>query len=740
MCKTETMKPTFILIFLLLSCFGWAQSSQLPNLPISGWKFHAGNNAAWSTSDFDDSDWSEIVVPSRWEKAGYPDYDGYGWYRAKVFIPSGLKNKTIAGIAIKLGHVDDRDSTFLNGKLIGHMNRWNDDRSYLLTLDNPVIKWDTENTIAIQVYDYSGGGGLYGRETEIVPVGYIDFVRIDNTISNATLTGRTELSKKIKLTTDGKLDVSGILEIKVINNENQSTLLKKKIPVSILKNQDFEYQISTTVPEYTSCTINYKFTEAISGTSLSSSEGVPYILTPPAPEEPQINGAKVYGVRPGSPIIYRIPVTGNRPMKLLINQLPSGLIFDSEKGIISGRIDEAGEYELEIHATNSKGSATQKLKIIVGRRIALTPPMGWNSWNCWGLQVDDSKIRAAADALIQNGLADYGWDYINIDDGWQAMDRDADGQIMPNTKFANMKNLTDYIHGLGLKAGIYSSPGELTCGGFLGSYNHEQQDVKSWADWGFDYVKYDWCSYKSIKPNPTLAELQEPYGLVGEYLKDQPRDIVYSLCQYGMGDVWKWGGKTGGNLWRTTGDIDDTWKSLSKIGFSQSKSSAYARPGNWNDPDMLVVGRLGWGDLRPTRLTPDEQYTHISLWSLLAAPLLIGCDLANMDEFTKSLLCNPEVIDINQDALGEQARQITNENQIQVWVKPLEDGSFAVGIFNLSETYLKDIIVPWASLKIHGSFNVRDVWRQKDLGHFRNRIKVHLPAHGVILLKFSKSK
>ena len=730
-----------VLFLLALLCFVSveAQSDSTLNLKISNWKFQTGNDLRWSQPEFDDSSWPEIEVPSRWENAGYPEYDGYAWYRAKIYLSSKLKNENYGGIVIHLGHLDDRDSTFMNGRLIGNMNRWNDDRSYLLAFDDPTIQWDAENQLAVQVYDNSGGGGMYGRETEIELANFVDFVQIDNTSFNIKLTERTKLSKKIIVSTDNKIAVSGQILLSIENKENQSVLLSKEIPVDILKNQPFEYVFSAEIPAYTPCIINYRFSDNKVGKTVEKQEGIPYILTPPAPEFPRINGAKVYGVRAGSPIVYRIPATGILPIKYWVGQLPSGLTFNAEKGIISGTIEEAGEYELMLHAENAKGSDQRSLKIVVGDRISLTPPMGWNSWNCWGLLVDDAKVRAAADVFISERLADYGWNFINIDDGWQAGERTEDGRIQPNSKFPDMKELTDYVHSLGLKVGIYSSPGKLTCGGFLGSFDHELQDVESWADWGFDYIKYDWCSYKSIKPNPSLDEMKEPYMMLGEFLQDQSRDIIFSLCQYGMGKVWEWGDETQAQLWRTTGDIEDSWKSMSKIGFNQAEMSEFARPGNWNDPDMLVVGRLGWGDPRPTRLTPDEQYTHISLWSLLAAPLLIGCDLDHLDDFTKSLLCNSEVIDINQDALGKQANRILKENQIEVWMKPLDDGSMAIGVFNLSDEYRKEVTVPWTQLDIEGEYTVRDVWKQQDTGNQTKELNLKIPGHGVVLLRLTKA-
>ena len=307
----------------------------------------------------------------------------------------------------------------------------------------------------------------------------------------------------------------------------------------------------------------------------------PVILTPKPSLEPRINSAKVFGVRPGSPVLYTIAATGQRPMQFAADGLPKGLSLDPATGQITGSIRERGEYKITLTASNPLGKATRSLRLVVGDTIALTPPLGWNSWNCWGCAVDEQKIREAADAMVASGLAHHGWQYINIDDCWMVKrnsndpvvggpTRDDCGRILTNDRFPDMKALTDYVHGVGLKMGIYISPGPWTCQEYEGSWQHEMVDAFRFADWGFDYLKYDWCGYGSIAPQPTLKQMKDPYLLMRLCLDRVDRDIAYSLCQYGMGDVWKWGAEVGGNCWRTTGDISDSWGSMSGIGFAQN--------------------------------------------------------------------------------------------------------------------------------------------------------------------------
>ncbi|MGC8640254.1 MAG: NPCBM/NEW2 domain-containing protein [Isosphaeraceae bacterium] len=473
------------------------------------------------------------------------------------------------------------------------------------------------------------------------------------------------------------------------------------------------------------------------------------ILTPQPSPRPRLNGAKVVGVRPGSPFLFTIAATGQKPMTYQAEGLPEGLRLDTATGIITGSLDAKGEHRVKVSASNSLGQASRDLRIVVGDRLALTPPLGWNSWNCFASAVTEKNVRDAADAFVKAGLRDHGWTYINIDDFWMPRnqdrdptlhgpERDANGKINANPRFPNMKHLTDYIHSLGLKAGLYSSPGPRTCGGCVASYKHEREDAERFAEWGFDYLKYDWCSYGEVEKGSSRAYYKKPYELMGRMLRAQKRDIVFSLCQYGMNNVWEWGEQVGGNCWRTTGDITDSWGSMSGIGFNQAGHEKYAKPGCWNDPDMLVVGWVGWGPaLHPTHLTPNEQYTHISLWSLLSSPLLIGCDLTKLDEFTLNLLTNDEVLEVNQDPLGKPAHRVVKKDETQVWARPLEGGSMAVGLFNLGEDEAP-VQITWRDLGLTGSQKVRDLWRRKDLGTHDNSFTARVPRHGVVLIKVAR--
>ena len=489
-------------------------------------------------------------------------------------------------------------------------------------------------------------------------------------------------------------------------------------------------------------------------TALAPESVQPYILTPKPSQEPRINGARVFGVRPGAPVLYTIAATGNRPMRFTAQGLPDGLSLNAKIGRITGAIPAKGIYKVMLEATNAHGKTQGELCIEVGEKICLTPPMGWNSWNCWAGAVDEEKVKAAAQAMVETGLIHHGWTYINIDDTWQANRGGKYNAIQPNEKFPDMKELCDYVHGLGLKIGIYSTPWITSYAGYIGGSSDQEDgawskeefggrnrrngwrhgklsfaehDAKQWAAWGMDYLKYDW--------NPN--DVEHVTEMV-RALRGCGRDIVYSLSNSAPFDQAEQWAKLA-NCWRTTGDITDTWASVEKIGFDQDKWAAFAGPGHWNDPDMLVVGKVGWGpNLHPTKLTPDEQYSHISLWCLLSAPLLLGCDLADLDEFTLSLLTNDEVLDVNQDPRGEQARRVAKKDSHEIWAKTMADDSKVVGLFNRDFLFEEPSVikVTWKELGIKGKHRVRDLWRQKDLGKFENSFEIKVPVHGVVLLRF----
>lgn len=467
---------------------------------------------------------------------------------------------------------------------------------------------------------------------------------------------------------------------------------------------------------------------------------------------PRIHGPRIYGVRPWHPFLFRIPTTGERPLKFSAKDLPAELTLDASAGIISGRAPARGTYTVLLTAENSHGGDTQPLRIVVGDTLALTPPMGWSSWYMAHTDVSDELIRKQADALVSSGLADHGYSFVNIDDGWnrnarsndpmvKGAARDEEGALRPNEMFPNMIALTGYIHSKGLKAGIYISPGPRTCAGYEGSYGHEQQDAELFAAWGFDFLKYDFCSYDElIKGSRRREDLIRPYRLMGSILKSLDRDMVFNLCQYGLGDVWEWGREVGGNFWRTSDDVGSgidgsLWKSTDAFGFGEAGKEQWAGPGGWNDPDNILIGQILWHDkLRPTPLTPDEQYTWITLWSMLNAPLILGNDLTKLDAFTLSLLSNDEVIAVNQDALGRQAVRVLKMGSVEVWEKNLEDGSKAIAFFNRGPS-AAPVHVEWSALGITVSVDSRDLWEHRDLGNTGHGLSANLPAHGTKFIR-----
>jgi alpha-galactosidase len=384
---------------------------------------------------------------------------------------------------------------------------------------------------------------------------------------------------------------------------------------------------------------------------------------------------------------------------------------------------------LSLHATTSQAQS-----------IALTPPMGWNSWNFFAEKVDDKAVRAAADALVSSGMKDAGYVYVNIDDTWEGV-RDANGVLHSNAKFPDMKALADYVHSKGLKIGIYSSPGPKTCAGFEGSYGHEEQDAKLYASWGIDYLKYDACSFISEvmekqAPHDKAAQMrmmEQAYKKMADALKATGRPLVFSLCQYGMNAVWEWAPSVGGNLWRTTGDIMPNMYSIYANMSLQDGLAAYAGPGHWNDPDMLEVGN--------GELTPAENRSHFSMWAMLSAPLLAGNDLAHMKPEIRDILTNRDVIAIDQDKLGKQGKRVYTEGQVEVWTKPLSGGALALAVLNVGDTRysVHPFRISLSPLGLHGPLHAKDVWTGKEMT-LTEGMPLELGIHDVLLLRIAVPK
>ncbi len=491
-----------------------------------------------------------------------------------------------------------------------------------------------------------------------------------------------------------------------------------------------------------------------------------YILTPPAPSIPQINGAEVFGVRPSHPFLYTIAATGERPMTFSAQNLPEGLDLDEQTGIISGTIlsKENATYNVLLKASNTLGEATRTLDIIVGEEICLTPPLGWNSWNCWNQAVTQENVENSAQAMYDKGLVNYGWSYINIDDGWQANYRGGQFHaIMPDPiKFPDMQGMCERIHAMGLKVGIYSTPWVTSYAKYIGGSSHNPQgtwdksmvdakgktyekywkvgkyqfdtnDANQWAEWGIDYLKYDWY----------LNDAENTIRMANA-LRQSGRDIVFSLsnsCPIDLEPVCR----DYAQVWRTTGDLKDSWNT--KIHHKnicdvlsihrQWVNEVYKpKPGHFPDPDMLVVGYQDRGrdnPMTPTHLTAHEQYSHITLWSLWSAPLLIGCPVERFDDFTLALLTNPEVLAIQQDRLATPGKSVIYDQQQEIIVKPLHDDRIAVGMFNMSEQ-TDSITIHFPTIGVEGKQLLRDAWRQTDIGKYEESFTAVIPPHGNILL------
>jgi alpha-galactosidase len=353
-----------------------------------------------------------------------------------------------------------------------------------------------------------------------------------------------------------------------------------------------------------------------------------------------------------------------------------------------------------------------------------TPPMGWASRGKLGTLIDADIIRQAADTLNESGLKAAGYRLVEVDDGWQG-ERDISGAINGNDNFPDMKGLVDYVHGRGLKFGLFASAAPLSCGGFEGSYGHEAEDAKTFAAWGVDYVIYDWCGAEKIYP--TQAEQQAAYQKMGAALKASGRDIAFGLSQNGTTNVATWAPRTGANLWRTAEDLSDSWKSVSDVGFTRDGKSA--GPNGWNDPGLIQFGSGA--------MSADEYRTQFNLWTLLAAPLMIGSDTRRMARDVTAALANPEVIAVDQDAMGAPGKRVTQAGQTEVWARTLADGSLAVGFFNRGDSSAP-VAVSWDQLGLMGPRQVRDLWWHQDIGTANNNYVVFLAPHASLLLKFGR--
>lgn len=378
--------------------------------------------------------------------------------------------------------------------------------------------------------------------------------------------------------------------------------------------------------------------------------------------------------------------------------------------------------------------------------LAATPPMGWNSWNTFGKDINETVVREVADKVAGQGLKDLGYQYIVIDDLWQS-GRDEKGHIRPDPdKFpGGIKAVADYVHSKGLKFGIYSDAGNLTCGGAMGSYGYEEDDAATFASWGVDYLKYDYCSAPD-----DLQEAIRRYTKMGNALKATGRPIVFSLCEWGPRSPWLWGRGAGGNLWRVSFDVGDIWdtphNAYSLIGILAAIDAScnlekHAGPGGWNDPDMLVVGLGNKGQIKGGGCSAAEYQTQMSMWCVLAAPLMIGCDVRNMDAETKRILGNAEVIAVDQDTLGKQGNRIARTGSTDVWRKPLVNDAVAVALLNRGETETK-ITVTWQSLGLEAgtAMKVRDLWAHKDLGKFTGSFSASVAPHATVLVRLAQDK
>ncbi len=476
---------------------------------------------------------------------------------------------------------------------------------------------------------------------------------------------------------------------------------------------------------------------------------------------PRINSARRVGIRPGTELLHPLAVTGARPLRFEVDGLPSGLAVDAE-GIVRGTAPaEPGHHPLQVRATNAEGAAHEEVELVVGPDLCLTPPLGWNSWNVYGPDVSAEVIVRMAEAMVATGLRDLGYQYVNIDDHWHAERRAADGAPLanPRTFPDGIAPVAARVHELGLKLGIYSDAAHLTCGRCYGGFGHERTDAQAYAAWGVDLLKYDYCFAPSSE-----AEARARYGAMADALADTDRSIVLSACEWGFRRPWRWAPQLGASYWRTTPDIFDSFSwspfGVRHIAWRNLRLADHAGPGRWNDPDMLLVGNRGrgrsTGELRTPNqlpaalrgrrlwrfggLTDAQVHSHVTLWAMMAAPLLASHDLTASTDLDLALLSNPEVLAVDQDPLGAQGRRL--RGPLGVWrvAKPLRDGRLAISVTNLVRTPRRIEIDVAAVVRAghgvvptSGRWTVRDAWAMTDLGE-RASVSADLPGHGSTLL------
>ena len=461
---------------------------------------------------------------------------------------------------------------------------------------------------------------------------------------------------------------------------------------------------------------------------------------------PRLHGARRVGIRPGTELIHPIAATGDRPLHFEVAGLPPGIDVD-EDGILRGTAPiGTGNHPLTVRVTNGAGTTDGTIELCVGDTLALTPPMGWNSWNVFRDDVSAELIIGIAETLVATGMRDLGYQYVNIDDHWHGGSRALDGTpVADPVRFPDgIAAVADRVHELGLKLGIYSDAAELTCGGCFGGLGYEDIDARTYAAWGVDLLKYDYCHAPAKR-----SVAVERYGSMGRELAASGRSIVFSVCEWGFRRPWRWAPQVGASYWRTTGDIFDTFTGpvvgVRSIARRTMRLADFAGPGRWNDPDMLLVGNRGKGlstgvlqpvegwRIRPVLwnfkgLTDEQARSHMTLWAMLAAPLLASHDLTVTEAFDLDLLRNPEILAIDQDALGQQARRRRSAPGTWVLVKPLVDGRLALSVTNLGRGP-RTVTVDLAPLGLAEGAEVLDAWSMTELGH-QTSLAPPLPGHG----------